>query len=479
MSDFRVVEGDEGPSLALGGMQVIQARESEDVYLLDVESVAPIDYCQKCGVIGQLISFGRLSQEIRDTPIHGKTVRLLVKRRRFRCKACGATSTEPLEWLHEERRATKRLVEAIERDSLAMPNLHVAHKYGVDDKTVKNVLNSFIDREEIAFERVTPRWLGIDELHIMKKPRGMFADIERFRMIEMLPDRNKPTVLAFLRTLDPAVVEVVTMDMWRPYRDAVREVFPQAVVVVDKFHVVRLANYAMEEVRKKQKAGLDVKERRKLKADRFTLLRRMHELTVFQVGEINTWRVQFPELIQAYYLKEKFFRIYDAKSEKVAREKYATWKATIPKGLYSYFAEVIRSVENWQTEVFAYFENHRLTNAYTESLNRSVRDVDRAGRGYSFEALRAKLLYGQDARKRPRLASISKRVKTELMPKAPLAWNESNFAHIIPLGGFKDVDYSNMVVMSAEEHKLFWTREQQQQIPSTASTDQGRASTNP
>ncbi len=47
---------------------------------------------------------------------------------------------------------------------------------------------------------------------------------------------------------------------------------------------------------------------------------------------------------------------------------------------------------NWETEVFAYFD-HRITNAYTESLNSLIRVMNRLGRGYSFEALRAKMLF--------------------------------------------------------------------------------------
>lgn len=406
------------PSLALSGMQVTEARESDDLYVLKVESTEAMQVCPKCGVVGELIRFSKVQQEIRDTPIHGRHVRLLVQRQRYRCKACKATTLQPLYWIHEERRATRRLVQAIERDSLTMPNSHTAHKYGVDDKTIKNILDTLVERveKEVTFE--TPEWLGIDEVHVVGRPRAVFTNIGQETLIEMLPDRNKPSIIAYLRTLKASKVKVVTMDMWRPYKDAVREALPHAVIAVDKFHVVRLANYAVEKVRKGYKAGLTAKERRRLRNDRYTLLKRRRDLDVFEAGEIERWSKEFPELIAAYEAKEMFYGIYDADTVQDAKRRYANWLASIPEPLKAKdgpWYELVTAMKNWETEIFAYFQ-HRLTNAFTESMNRIIRDIDRSGRGYSFPALRAKVIFGQDFRKKGKLASKSKRSRAAFNP---------------------------------------------------------------
>jgi hypothetical protein len=55
------------------------------------------------------------------------------------------------------------------------------------------------------------------------------------------------------------------------------------------------------------------------------------------------------------------------------------------------YKDLVRAVDNWHDEIFNYFDK-RLTNAYTESINSIIRQVERMGRGYSFEALRAKIL---------------------------------------------------------------------------------------
>ena len=59
-------------------------------------------------------------------------------------------------------------------------------------------------------------------------------------------------------------VEIVSMDMWKPYRRAVQAVLPQARTVVDKFHVVRMANEALEKVRKGLRKKLTSNQRRTL-----------------------------------------------------------------------------------------------------------------------------------------------------------------------------------------------------------------------
>jgi hypothetical protein len=64
----------------------------------------------------------------------------------------------------------------------------------------------------------------------------------------------------------------------------------------------------------------------------------------------------------------------------------------------THFDPLIRAVGNWHDDIFAYFD-HPITNAYTESLNNLIRVVNRVGRGYSFEALRAKILFTEGFQK--------------------------------------------------------------------------------
>ncbi|MFB1051547.1 transposase [Paraliobacillus sp. JSM ZJ581] len=64
----------------------------------------------------------------------------------------------------------------------------------------------------------------------------------------------------------------------------------------------------------------------------------------------------------------------------------------------TYFENLIKSMNNWEEEIFNYF-NSPITNAYTEYLNRLIKTMNHVRRGYSFEALRAKILFTQGYRK--------------------------------------------------------------------------------
>src|SRR5690606_11048803 len=151
----------------------------------------------------------------------------------------GATSSAF--WLHEY----------VEKDSFNPPYTFVAAQTGLDEKTVRDIFNAraeFLGRWH-RFE--TPRILGIDELYLNKRYRCILTNIEERTLLDLLATRRQDVVTNYLMKLkDRQKVEIVSMDMWNPYRAAVKAVLPQARIVVDKFHVVRMANDALERVRK-------------------------------------------------------------------------------------------------------------------------------------------------------------------------------------------------------------------------------------
>jgi hypothetical protein len=77
-----------------------------------------------------------------------------------------------------------------------------------------------------------------------------------------------------------------------------------------------------------------------------------------------------------------------------------------------HFKPIVTAFENWHEEIFSYFD-HSITNAYTESLNSLIRVINRNGRGYSFEALRAKVLYTEGTH---RIAKPAHRAVTRKPP---------------------------------------------------------------
>ena len=126
----------------------------------------------------------------------------------------------------------------------------------------------------------TPCYLGIDELYLNRRYLCILTNLEERTLLDLLPGRQQEAVTKRLMSMtERDKIEIVSMDMWKPYRRAVQAALPQARIVVDKFHVVRMANEALEKVRKGLRKELKANQRRTLKGDRKTLLKRAHDVS--------------------------------------------------------------------------------------------------------------------------------------------------------------------------------------------------------
>jgi transposase len=383
--------------LNLKSLKTTRVEENEHDYHIDAESTISTTSCQHCQS-QNIIGFGRHEQLIRDLPIHAKRVGIYVSTRRYRCKDCGKTFTEKLPDVDDKRSMTNRLVDWIGKQAVKRTFTSIADEVGITEKTVRNVFNDYINAIERKVRFETPQWMGIDEIHLIK-PRGVITNIQNNTVVEVLPNRNKETMLHYLGNLpNKDSIKYVAMDMWRPYRDAVEAVLPNATIVIDKFHVVKMANEALDTVRKSLRSELEPKQRRYLKNDRFILLKRRKELSDQEEFLMSGWLENYPQLALAYIAKEAFYEIYDADSLIDAHRRYQAWREMIKPEIEGAYAELIRAFENWQPYILNYF-HHPVTNAYTESLNNLIRVMNRLGRGYSFEALRAKILFSEGAHK--------------------------------------------------------------------------------
>lgn len=368
-------------------------EENDHDYRISAHLLNPPAACIFCGTVGELRPYGVREQRFMDLPIHAKRVGILVGRRRFKCHSCGRISIEPLADMDETHRMTKRLVAHIQRASLNHTFTDVADTCGIDERTVRLIFEEYKNALEKVYTFETPAVLGIDELHLIGQPRCILTNVEQRTIIDMLKDRNQDTVQKYLSKLDEGYrVEVVCMDMWRPYRQAVAAVLPNATVVVDKFHIQRMANDALEGVRKALRESLSDKRRRTLKKDRYILLRRRRDLKDEDMIILESWTHNFPTLGAAYNAKENFFKIWDETDRQAAEDKYTAWRNDLPLEVADHFEPIVTAMTNWYDPIFAYFDTG-LTNAYTEALNGLVKVIDRTGRGYSFDAIRAKILF--------------------------------------------------------------------------------------
>ena len=379
----------------LRGYDCVDFKETEDEIAVRLRLPAPTA-CEHCGTVGQLVKNGSRDMEITDLPVHDKPVSIWIDRQRFKCRACGCTFRQTLPELSNHYQMTERLERHVRREVFNMTHQALADRLNLSDRTIRDIFNDELKRRNKAYVPEAPRYIGIDELYLGGKYRCVITNLEERTFVDMLEFRNKPDVMAYLQKLPNAKdIEIASMDMWGPYRQAFRAVLPDVVIVVDKFHVTRMANEALENVRKALRSELTKKEVRALKGDRKVLLKRKADLSPQEILLMSGWVNNFEPLKTAYELKEGFFKIWDeSESATEAEERLTAWRASIPEAQEEYWSDLVKASKNWQTEILAYFQYGKfITNATTESLNRKIRDLNRNGRGYSFEALRGMMLF--------------------------------------------------------------------------------------
>jgi transposase len=391
--------------LNLPGLKVVNVALRQGDYLLDVviDQVPPECDCTTPNVV----SNGRKPATYIDTPMHGKRVEILVKRQRYLCRGCGRSQAADLQHMHSKHRLTQRCYEYIVANGAKRTWRALGDELGIDPQTVSDIWNAWADAELAKVTPATPDWMGIDELFIMGKYRAVITNVREKALVTMLPSRDLGTLqLYFTERFDASRIQVVTMDMWHPYRLAVKSCFPKAKIVVDRFHVMQHASKAVETVRKVLRSQQDRKHRISILGDRWLMLTAQENLSAIQKVRLDSVLEQYPTLKEAYALKEAFRDVWQTTDRATAEAAYDVWKMRVDGSAgAAAWRPLLSAFDNWHTEIFAYMD-WRLTNAYTESFNALARKMDRGGNGYSFEGLKKRLLmrHGLQFREDPKVA---------------------------------------------------------------------------
>ncbi len=253
---------------------------------------------------------------------------------------------------------TCRLVEHVAKAGLVRTFLDVARETGLDQRTVRRIVADHIRQLESGFRFETPTWLGLDEIHILGKVCGVVANVEHHCLVGILPSRDQDRIGRYIRHMpDTDLIDLVAIDMWRPYKAVVNELLPKAGLVIDRFHVVRMANESLDEVRKSVRRELPTKKRLLLKDDRFLLFSRESKLDKRGRTTVARWTEEFPLLGDAWAAKERFLTIWDtARSSRQAGEMVDAWVAALPEALKEPFHPLVRAMGNWRDDILRYFD---------------------------------------------------------------------------------------------------------------------------
>jgi len=396
--------------LGLEEFNILEGYDSEQYYKFVVEAKEPPIFCTLCGAFieeGQRFKVhDKRPRNVADVDLRGKKVVLEIIQKRYKCPNCGDNFTEYFNSIARNDRVTQRLFKRMGEDSIKGKNTFksIAEQHGVTDTTVKRAFWEHVDNLYKSRVIVAPRVLGIDEVYLheegfnRKQPFAVFTDIENNEIIEFVAGNSKELVMDVIKSMKCYEnIEIVTMDMNAGYRNAVYETVPKAFCVVDHFHVIQKVNMKLNEMRAKIQSGKGVVEvdKKELFNQKGRITANREDLSEEGKLELDAVLEKYPKLQTAYQIKEGLRDVYKQPTKKDANRRYWEWEQSIPKDATE-MKRIQRMINRIRPEVFAYFDG-RYTNAYTESFNNVIKRIVRLGVGYSYEVLRAKILFGTKA----------------------------------------------------------------------------------
>ena len=183
-------------------------------------------------------------------------------------------------------------------------------------------------------------------------------------------------------------VKTVSMDMWKSFMNATKDLLPNAEIVHDRFHLVKYLNDAIDKVRRRE-----VKDNEELKNTKYIFLKNPENQTEKQRLKFESIKETNYEVSRAWRIKEDFRGIFGCKSLTEASNLVVFWMSEAKQ---SKIKEIIKVVETFQNHlrgvINAILENY--TNAMAERLNGKIQLIKASARGYRrFENFRSAILF--------------------------------------------------------------------------------------
>lgn len=369
------------------GLDIV-SREVRGEYL--VYSAVPSNAVKRCPLCGsgRIVKYKKQTRTVRDLNEDGHKVTVIISGHRYQCRDCGGNFGEEYAAADKSGRLTKRLKAAIQRECLESTFKAAAERYGISQTSVKRVFAEYIKEMNAVRTLAAPEILGIDEVMLHNQYRGVFVDVTNGRVLEITENRSKEAVRGFLLSLpDREKITCVAMDMRRIYKSAVEELLPNAAVVIGKRYVIAELNKAFDDLRPIVRAAAD-----KLRDMRSLLTADSAGLSQSQTERLESILGEYPRLKTMYELKEELCGIFTrCKTRGEAETRYEKWLKSCRENSVSAFESFIETAALWHTEIFNRFDYPRADSA--DSFGDIIREINRAGRGYDFEVIRARVLF--------------------------------------------------------------------------------------
>lgn len=343
--------------------------------------------CPECGsedVIGR----GTSPRAFRSVPIGGKPVFLAFSVPRVECRSCGVVRQVKLRFADPRRSYTRSFQRYALELSRSMTIQDVARHLGVSWDVIKEIQKQDLKRRFAKVKLKHVRQIAIDEIAVGKGHRyvTIVLDLESGAVLHVGEGKGGEALTPFWKRLrkSGAKIQAVATDMSPAYIEAVTTHLSGAVLVFDRFHVIKLYNEKLSQLRRELYHQLtDSLQKKVLKGVRWLLLKRPEHLDPKHQEPTRlkeALRLNEP-LATAYYLKEELGEIWEQDSQEEAQALLMQWiveaESTGIRMLQS-FAKTLR-VHAWG--ILAYYD-YPISTGPLEGTNNKIKTMKRQAYGF-------------------------------------------------------------------------------------------------
>ena len=325
-------------------------------------------------------------REVRDLACFEYRTTVVIELYRVRCPDCGIKA-EKIEQLPSKAPFSKRFEEIVGQACESAAARQVARRFGLAESTVRGIDLRYLERWAAARRKPAVHQMGVDEIHIGKKQKFLtvVCNLETGEPLWFGRQRKKETLDGFfqeeLSARQRRGIAAVCVDMWEPFRLSLEQWVPHCRIVYDKFHIMRRANDAIDEVRRAEFFRKGGRMRGVVKGKRWLLLSRWVHLTASKRHELNQLFALNRKVFKAYMLKESLDRLWTYRYEGAMLNYLQRWIDQLRWQRLQPFQKLAEMLLDHLDGILNYCRT-QVPLGVVEAVNGNIKSLLRRGRGY-------------------------------------------------------------------------------------------------
>jgi transposase len=322
--------------------------------------------------------------------------------RRVDCARCGV-KVEAVPWAQGKSPVTKMLALQLSDWARLLSWQEVCERFHVNWRQVYESVKQVVDwgLEHRDLDGVEA--IGIDEVQFGKGQQYLTVVYqlcgETRRLLYVGQRRDAEALRAFFDAMGVlwcGAIKYVCTDMWRAYLKVVRENMPDATHVLDRFHIVKLLNDAVDKVRREENRELRTQGVEVLKGLKYVFLKRPENLTEHQQAQLQkVMNKKQLKTVRAWLWKEKFQLFWEYTSPYWARRYLRRWERGAMRSRLAPMKKFVKTLRSHEELIMNWFTAKKVySSGAVEGMNRKINLVTRKSYGFrSFEVLKIALFH--------------------------------------------------------------------------------------